>query len=241
VNLNYTAGAAGMSSAAKQAGLRSVVTSRAFLEKAKLELPEGLEPIWIDEVAAQVSASDRLAARARARVFAPARWIERYCGAERAASADDVVTVIFSSGSTGEPKGVMLSHANIASNCAALDQIFHVGPREKVLGILPFFHSFGFTATIWFPATSGLGAVFHPSPIDAPAIGELVERHQVSFLLATPTLLSIYCGASHRRSSVRCDSCSPARRSCPSGSPTRSKISSASARSKATARPSARP
>lgn len=191
VNLNYTAGAAGMSSAAKQAGLRTVVTSRVFLEKAKLTLPEGLEPLWLDEIAAQVSASDRLAALALA-LFAPARWIESYCGAERAPSADDVVTVIFSSGSTGEPKGVMLSHANIASNCAALDQIFHVGPREKVLGILPFFHSFGFTATIWFPATSGLGAVFHPSPIDAPAIGELVERHQVSFLLATPTLLSIY-------------------------------------------------
>ena len=191
VNLNYTAGVAGMGSAAKQAGLRTVVTSRLFLEKAKLTLPEGLEPIWLDEVAAQVSTFDRLTALALA-LFAPTRWIEAACGAERAPSADDVVTVIFSSGSTGEPKGVMLSHANIASNCAALDQIFHVGPREKVLGILPFFHSFGFTATIWFPATSGLGAVFHPSPIDAPAIGELVERHQISFLLATPTLLSIY-------------------------------------------------
>jgi acyl-[acyl-carrier-protein]-phospholipid O-acyltransferase/long-chain-fatty-acid--[acyl-carrier-protein] ligase len=191
VNLNYTAGVAGMASAAKQAGLRSVVTSRVFLEKAKLELPEGLTPHWIDELAAEVSAFDRVAALGLA-CLAPARWIEAYCGAKRAPTADDVVTVIFSSGSTGEPKGVMLSHANIASNCAALDQIFHVAPREKVLGILPFFHSFGFTATIWFPATSELGAVFHPSPIDAPAIGELVERHQISFLLATPTLLSIY-------------------------------------------------
>lgn len=191
VNLNYTAGAAGMTSASKQAGLRTVVTSRLFLEKARLELPEGVTPIWIDEIARDASALERLGAFALG-CFAPVRWIERYCGAMRAPSADDVVTVIFSSGSTGEPKGVLLTHANIASNCAALDQIFHVTPREKVLGVLPFFHSFGFTATIWFPATSGLGAVFHPSPIDAPAIGELVERHQISFLLATPTLLSIY-------------------------------------------------
>jgi acyl-[acyl-carrier-protein]-phospholipid O-acyltransferase/long-chain-fatty-acid--[acyl-carrier-protein] ligase len=191
VNLNYTAGAAGMTSAAKQAKLRSVVTSRVFLEKAKLELPEGVTPIWIDALASEVTSIDRLSALALA-CLAPARWIESYCGAKRAPKGDDILTVIFSSGSTGEPKGVMLSHANIASNCAALDQIFHVTPREKVLGILPFFHSFGFTATIWFPASSGLGAVFHPSPIDAPAIGELVERHQISFLLATPTLLSIY-------------------------------------------------
>ena len=100
--------------------------------------------------------------------------------------------MIFSSGSTGEPKGVMLTHANIASNVSMLEQIFHVSSKERVLGILPFFHSFGFTATIWFPALSGLGAVFHPSPIDAPAIGMLVERYSISFLLATPTLLSIY-------------------------------------------------
>ncbi|MCC7011258.1 MAG: MFS transporter [Planctomycetes bacterium] len=191
VNLNYTAGAAGMSSAAAQARLRTVVTSRAFLERAKLELPPGVEPIWIDELSARLGFAARWSALAAA-WLAPTRWIERSCGAERPIGAEDIVTVIFSSGSTGEPKGVMLSHSNVASNCAALEQIFHVGPREKVLGILPFFHSFGFTATIWFPATSGLGAVFHPSPIDAPAIGALVERHSISFLLATPTLLSIY-------------------------------------------------
>jgi len=191
VNLNYTAGRAGMTSAAKQAQLRTVVTSRVFLERANLELPEGIEPIWIDDLAKEVGSWARLSSLALA-WLAPTRLLERLCGAERAVRADDIVTVIFSSGSTGEPKGVMLAHSNIASNCAALEQTFHVRATDKVLGILPFFHSFGYTATIWFPATSGLGAVFHPSPIDAPAIGDQVERHGISFLLATPTLLSIY-------------------------------------------------
>lgn len=191
VNLNYTAGRAGMTSAARQSGLRTVVTSRVFLERANLELPEGVEPIWIDDVAKEVGTWARLSSLALA-WLAPTRLLERLCGAERAVRSDDIVTVIFSSGSTGEPKGVMLAHSNIASNCAALEQTFHVRATDKVLGILPFFHSFGYTATIWFPATSGLGAVFHPSPIDAPAIGDQVERHGISFLLATPTLLSIY-------------------------------------------------
>jgi acyl-[acyl-carrier-protein]-phospholipid O-acyltransferase/long-chain-fatty-acid--[acyl-carrier-protein] ligase len=191
VNLNYTTGRAGMSSAAKQAQLRTVVTSRVFLERANLELPEGVEPIWIDDLAKEIGALSRLSALALA-WLAPTRLLERLCGATRAVRADDIVTVIFSSGSTGEPKGVMLAHSNIASNCAALEQTFHVRATDKVLGILPFFHSFGYTATIWFPATSGLGAVFHPSPIDAPAIGDQVERHGISFLLATPTLLSMY-------------------------------------------------
>jgi acyl-[acyl-carrier-protein]-phospholipid O-acyltransferase/long-chain-fatty-acid--[acyl-carrier-protein] ligase len=191
VNLNYTTGRVGMSSAAKQARLRTVVTSRVFLERANLELPEGVEPIWIDDLAKEIGTLSRLSSLALAWI-APTRTLERLCGATRAVRAEDIVTVIFSSGSTGEPKGVMLAHSNIASNCAALEQTFHVRATDKVLGILPFFHSFGYTATVWFPATSGLGAVFHPSPIDAPAIGDQVERHGISFLLATPTLLSIY-------------------------------------------------
>ncbi len=191
VNLNYTAGSAGMSSAAQQATLRTVVTSRVFLEKAKLEVPTGVELLWIDEIVAEIGLFERAFATLLA-CSAPVTWIERACGAAPEDAAEGVATVIFSSGSTGEPKGVMLTHANIASNCAMLEQAFHVAPREKVLGVLPFFHSFGYTATIWFPALSGLGAVYHPSPIDAPAIGALLERHAISFVLATPTLLSIY-------------------------------------------------
>ena len=196
VNLNYTAGGAAMRSAARQAGLRLVLTSAEFLEKAKVELPDGVEAVHVDELAKSIPRSERLKALLLA-LLAPARAVERACGARRRIAVDDVVTVIFSSGSTGEPKGVQLSHFNVDSNVEALAQAFRTSAEDRFLGILPFFHSFGFTATLWFPACKGLSCAFHPSPIDAAAIGELVERRRVTFLLATPTLLSIYlrrCG-----------------------------------------------
>ena len=107
-------------------------------------------------------------------------------------SLDDTATVIFSSGSTGEPKGVVLSHYNIAANIEQAGQTFMFSSDDRILGILPFFHSFGFTVTLWLPAVYGAGVVFHPSPIDLGAIGELVRDYDVTFLLATPTFLENY-------------------------------------------------
>jgi acyl-[acyl-carrier-protein]-phospholipid O-acyltransferase/long-chain-fatty-acid--[acyl-carrier-protein] ligase len=191
VNLNYTAGTAGMASAARQAGLRNVVTSRAFLERAKLEIPADLAPIWIEELFAGLSRFDRFWA-ALAAILAPVRLIERIAGMERRPALDDLCTVIFSSGSTGEPKGVMLSHANIRANIEAVAQVFPLRPDDRLLGILPFFHSFGYTASLWLAATRGIGVVFHPTPLDAVRIGELVARYRVTFLIATPTFLQLY-------------------------------------------------
>ena len=191
VNLNYTAGAAGMASAARQAGLRSVVTSRAFLERAKLEAPAALTPVWIEEVSAGISTADRLRG-ALCAVLAPVRAIERVAGMERRPALDDVCTVIFSSGSTGEPKGVMLSHANIHANVEAVAQVAPIRSDDRLLGILPFFHSFGYTATLWLAVTRGMAVVFHPTPLEAAAIGELVSRYRVTFLIATPTFLQLY-------------------------------------------------
>ena len=105
---------------------------------------------------------------------------------------DDLATVIFSSGSTGDPKGVMLTHFNIMSNISQVTQVFMLGGRDKILGILPFFHSFGFTAGLWLPAVQGVGVVFHPNPLDAQVIGALVEKYKVTFLIATPTFLQAY-------------------------------------------------
>jgi acyl-[acyl-carrier-protein]-phospholipid O-acyltransferase/long-chain-fatty-acid--[acyl-carrier-protein] ligase len=105
---------------------------------------------------------------------------------------DSLATVIFSSGSTGEPKGVMLSHYNIGANIEQMDQVFDLNRHDRFLGILPFFHSFGFTGTLWLPATLGVGVVFHPNPLDAKTIGPLVKHNAVTYLLATPTFLQIY-------------------------------------------------
>jgi acyl-[acyl-carrier-protein]-phospholipid O-acyltransferase/long-chain-fatty-acid--[acyl-carrier-protein] ligase len=122
----------------------------------------------------------------------PARTIERAAGANRRATLDDVATVIFSSGSTGDPKGVVLTHYNLAANVEQLNQVFMLSANDRILGILPFFHSFGFTGTLCLPMGIGVGVVFHPSPLEARAIGALVSQHAVTFLLATPTFLQAY-------------------------------------------------
>ena len=190
VNLNYTAGRSGIQSAANQAGLRTVVASRVFLEKAKVELPAGVNPIWIEDLTAGIGGTARAWAFLIA-LFAPIRLIERACGVTRRLKIDDVVTVIFSSGSTGEPKGILLTHSNVDANVEAVAQVFQIHSHDRILGILPFFHSFGYL-TLWFASNHGIGMVCHANPIDAATIGELVHRYRVTMLLATPTFLQVY-------------------------------------------------
>jgi len=190
VNLNFTAGIAGMQSAMAQSGLTSVVTSRAFLEKLELELPADLEVVYLEDVAKGIGGSARLAA-ALGVLLLPHTWLERWCGARRPIEMDDVATIIFSSGSTGEPKGVMLSHFNVDSNVDAVSQVFRLHREDALLGILPTFHSFGYMS-LWFALDSGMPVVFHPNPTDAAVIGRLVHRYELTLLLATPTFLQMY-------------------------------------------------
>src|SRR5262249_34018425 len=105
--------------------------------------------------------------------------------------ADDVATVIFSSGSTGVPKGVMLTHRNILANVDAVLQVYQLADDDVLVGVLPFFHSFGFTGTIWLPLVGGFGVVYHPNPTDAKTIGELAGKYKATVLISTPT----FCGA----------------------------------------------
>jgi len=158
------------------------------LEKVKLTVPAN--PIYLEDLAANAGLGEKLAALAMA-WFLPPKLLERTL-AGKTAMLDDLATVIFSSGSTGDPKGVMLTHWNIRSNVEQLGQTFAFNRSDKIVGILPFFHSFGFTATIAAPAALGCGVVFHPTPLDGRAIGELVRRYRCTFLLATPTFLQMY-------------------------------------------------
>jgi len=189
VNLNYTVSEASLASCAQQCRLKTVITSRTFLEKVKLTVPG--ETVFLEDLAANPTPAEKLATFLMAK-FLPVGWLERAGGRERKIGLDDLATVIFSSGSTGEPKGVMLSHYNIGSNVAQLEQVFGLDKRDCILGILPFFHSFGFTGTLCLPATLGVGVAFHPNPLDSRAIGPLVKNHAVTFLLATPTFLQLY-------------------------------------------------
>jgi acyl-[acyl-carrier-protein]-phospholipid O-acyltransferase / long-chain-fatty-acid--[acyl-carrier-protein] ligase len=189
VNLNYTASNETLASCAKQCKLETVITSRAFLERVHVEPPE--RAIMLEDLAQKPGLGERLAAGLISWLF-PVRWLEKAAGSSRKPRLDDVATVIFSSGSTGDPKGVVLTHHNIASNIEQLNQVFMLGKKDKVLGILPFFHSFGFTGTLCLPPACGLGVVFHPNPLEARAVGALVARYGVTFLLATPTFLQAY-------------------------------------------------
>jgi acyl-[acyl-carrier-protein]-phospholipid O-acyltransferase/long-chain-fatty-acid--[acyl-carrier-protein] ligase len=189
VNLNYTASPEILRSCLEQCKIRTVLTSKAFLEHVKIELP--CEMILMEDLGGSISTGEKLGAWFAAR-FRSARGVERYTGRTRDAELDDLATVIFSSGSTGDPKGVMLTHANITSNLEGLSQIYDLGPKDGILGILPFFHSFGFTGTLWWPLIAGVRAIYHVNPVDAKAVGTLVREHGATVLLATPTFLQTY-------------------------------------------------
>jgi len=188
VNLNYTISDEALASCAAQCKLETVITTKALLDRIPLKVPG--KTILIEEVAAGSHFGERIAALLL--WFLPGAWIERVVSGRKARTLDDLATIIFSSGSTGDPKGVMLSHYNIASNIEQMGQTFMFGRKDSLLGVLPFFHSFGFTVTLCLPAVLGVSVVYHPSPLDLTAISELVRDYKVTFLMATPTFLQAY-------------------------------------------------
>ena len=188
VNLNYTANAEVLASCAKQCNLQTVVTSKLVVTKLKLTIPGRL--IYLEDIAAQPGLGEKLAALVMS-WFLPPKPLERVL-AGKTSTLDDLATIIFSSGSTGDPKGVMLTHWNIRSNIEQMGQTFALNGRDRILGILPFFHSFGFTGTLMAPVVIGCGAIYHVSPLDGKAVGALVQQYGVTFLLATPTFLQMY-------------------------------------------------
>jgi len=188
VNLNYTVSNETLASCAQQCNLKTVVTARVFLEKVKIQPPG--ETIFIEDLAKDAGFAERAAALAAS--LLPAKVVRRLAGCVRPGSLDDIATIIFSSGSTGDPKGVILTHYNIASNVEQLNQVFMLHADDRIMGILPFFHSFGFTGTLCLPAATGTGVVFHPNPLDSRVIGALVNKYAVTMLLATPTFLNAY-------------------------------------------------
>jgi len=189
VNLNYTLSEESIASCISQSGVRTVVTSKKFLTRLNLKLP--VEIVFLEDIAAKPRFGERILALALA-LLCPVALIEKALGSQKKREIDDLATLIFSSGSTGEPKGVMLSHYNIVSNVEQIGQVFAFASDDRVLGILPFFHSFGFTGTLGAPAVLGLGVAYHFNPTDSKAVGELVHHHELTFLLATPTFLQLY-------------------------------------------------
>ena len=122
-------------------------------------------------------------------LFLPGWWLEHVTLGLGRHTVNDLATIIFSSGSTGEPKGVMLSHGNVAANVESMVQAAGLTKSDRLLGVLPFFHSFGYTVTLWAPLQIGASAVYHADPRAAREIGELCRTHKCTIFLTTPTFL----------------------------------------------------
>jgi len=188
VNLNYAASRDAIRTAIEECRIRRVLTSRRFVEKAKLQLMP--EMVMIEDIADCITRWQKVRAVLALRLLP--RWILCRMYSRPRTRPDDAATVIFSSGSTGKPKGVVLSHKNIASNIDGFCQILSFKQDDCLCGVLPFFHSFGFTATLWAPVLRCFRAVYHANPLDGKTIGRLVREHRATHLIATPTFLMAY-------------------------------------------------
>jgi len=191
VNLNFTAGREAMTAAIQQCGIQTILTSRIFLNKANLEAFNDIAGmVFIEDILKDVTAAVR-GWTAVVAFLTPTRLLQRLCNRERK-TPHDLATVVFSSGSTGTPKGVMLSHNNVLSNVESIQQVFITTKEDCVMGVLPLFHSFGFTGTVWLPLIVGWRVVYHPNPLDAKTIGEMVQKHRATVLISTPTFYASY-------------------------------------------------
>ncbi|MBY0457918.1 MAG: AMP-binding protein, partial [Gemmataceae bacterium] len=202
VNLNYTAGAAAVRSAVKQAGVRVVLTAAKFTAKMPLDLPADVQVVYLENALDAISSRQRLLTFLKV-LLLPGWAIERLVLGLHRHKLDDSLTIIFSSGSTGEPKGVVLSHRNVAANADASLRTLEVTRGDSLLGILPFFHSFGYTVCLWLPLNVPCPAVYFPDPRQAKEVGEIARAARPTVVAATATFLRFYirrCGADDFRS-----------------------------------------
>lgn len=188
VNLNYTVSSDVMNACMEMAGIKHVITSRKFMEKMDFKL--NAEIVYLEDLKEKPTAMDKLVGYTQAH-FWPARLLEASLGLG-SVRPDDILTIIFTSGSTGTPKGVMLTYANIGSNVEAINQVLHLRKTDCLVGILPFFHSFGYTVALWGVGTLDISGAYHYSPLDARQIAKLISKYKGTLFLSTPTFLRSY-------------------------------------------------
>lgn len=195
VNLNYTASAEAVEHALKTTGADTIVTSRRFLEALKAErgfaVPEGRKVVLLEDAAPKIPSWKKTLTYLTLRVL-PRSWAEALYLRKASRSLDDVATILFTSGSSSLPKGVVLTQKNVLANVEMVRDLLPYSKREAVLGVLPFFHSFGFTVTLWMPLVSGMSAAYHTHPMQAEAIGKLAAKFKPTLLLGTPAFLQRY-------------------------------------------------
>ncbi len=193
--LNYSIGSAGMISACQTAQVKTVLTSRRFIELAKLTeetqaLSLQVTLIYLEDIAAQISGMDKIKALWQCKTA-------NYWYKSHQYNPHDTAVVLFTSGSEGAPKGVVLSHHNILANINQVKSRISFNANDVVLNFLPMFHSFGFTAGTLLPILNGMKTFFYPSPLHYTVIPEIAYETEATIMFATNTFLTAYGKKAH--------------------------------------------
>jgi acyl-[acyl-carrier-protein]-phospholipid O-acyltransferase/long-chain-fatty-acid--[acyl-carrier-protein] ligase len=188
--INFTAGAANILAACKAAEVATIVTSRAFIEKGKLgalvaAIESTVRIVYLEDIRATVTVIDKLRGLLQAKTPLVA------------ARADDWAAILFTSGSEGVPKGVVLSHRNMLANAAQAAARIDFGRQDKVFNVLPVFHSFGLTVGVILPLVSGVRIYLYPSPLHYRTVPELIYGVNATIMFGTDTFLTGYARAAH--------------------------------------------
>jgi acyl-[acyl-carrier-protein]-phospholipid O-acyltransferase/long-chain-fatty-acid--[acyl-carrier-protein] ligase len=188
--LNFSTGSASMVSACKTAEIKTVLSSREFIEKAQLDeaaahLAEHANLVYLEDLAARVN----LAAKLKALLLSHTTGL--WYQSDRI-DPDSAAVVLFTSGSEGTPKGVVLSYANIVGNLKQLESVINFNPQDVVLNFLPMFHSFGFTVGTMLPVLNGMHVFFYPTPLHYTVIPEIAYEIKATVMLGTNTFLAAY-------------------------------------------------
>lgn len=193
--LNYTMGSMGMLSACHTAEIKTVLTSRRFIELGKLEaeakaLSLQLTLVYLEDIAEKITAQDKLKALFQC-------WTADYWYHKKSHNPDDTAVILFTSGSEGTPKGVVLSHRNILANIHQIKSRISVNAQDTVLNFLPLFHSFGFTAGTILPLMNGIKTFFYPTPLHYTIVPEMAYELDATIMFGTNTFLAAYAKKAH--------------------------------------------
>jgi acyl-[acyl-carrier-protein]-phospholipid O-acyltransferase / long-chain-fatty-acid--[acyl-carrier-protein] ligase len=188
VDLNFTMGRAANEFCCQRAELRVVITATAFMERLK-DFPWPQQVLKLDELMPQLKT--RILFWWIMSIFCPTWLLLRMLNVPRIGGHAEA-SLLFTSGSTGDPKGVVLSHRNIVGNVSQFREMLDAKKEDAILASLPFFHSFGSTVTLWYPLMQGVRIVTYPSPLEVAKNAALIEKYKLTLLLATPTFLRGY-------------------------------------------------